>query len=121
MTERRRSLQALDRLIRVREIRARQVLVAASRVETRRRSEMALIEKVERLMTRGTATTGPMLAIAASARAAGDAVLGALADDSRARLAATRSEQASLAQALGKARAAVDAAVARRAEREDEA
>ena len=116
----RRSLQALDRLIRVREIRARQALAASGRVETRRQAEAALVERVERLMLRAPAR-GPMLALAASARVAGDAVLGALADDSRARLAATRTEQARLAQALTKARAAVDAAMARRADREDEA
>lgn len=116
----RRSLQALDRLIRVREIRARQALAASGQVETRRQAEAALVDRVERLMVRPPAH-GPMLALAASARAAGDAVLGALADDSQARLAATRAEQARLALALGKARAAVDAAVARRAEREDEA
>ena len=118
MSERRR-LQALDRLIRVREIRARQALAAAGRVETRRQAEAALIERVERLLVR-PAATGPVLALAVSARAAGDAVLGVLADDSRARLAATRAEQVRLAQALAKARAAVDAAVSRRTEREDE-
>lgn len=117
MSERRR-LQALDRLIRVREIRARQALAAAGRVETRRQAEAALVKRVERLLLRAPVAQGPMLAMAASARAAGDAVLGALADDSRARLAATRSEQVRLAQALNKARAAVDAAVARRADRE---
>lgn len=120
MSERQR-LQALDRLIRVREIRARQALAVAGRVEMRRQSEAALVDRVERLLVRGPVAAGPMLALAASARMAGDAVLGALADDSRARLAATRAEQARLAQALARARAAVDAAVARRAEREDEA
>ena len=116
----RRSLQALDRLIRVREIRVRQAMAAAGRVETRRQSEAALAARVERLLVQAPAVTGPVLAQAALARAAGDAVLGALADDSRARLAATRAEQERLAQALAKARAAVDAAVARRAEREED-
>ncbi|KAB7648328.1 hypothetical protein [Polymorphobacter fuscus] len=117
----RRSLQALDRLIRVREIRARQAMAAAGRAETRRRAEAALVERVELLLVRPAGAPGPVSAQAASARAAGDAVLGALADDSRARLAATLAEQGRLAQALARARAAVDAAVSRRCEREGEA
>jgi hypothetical protein len=117
MSERRRSLQALDRLIRVREIRARQALAAAGRVEARRQAETALVARVEGLLTRPVAGRAAGVAVsaqAASARAAGDAVLGALADDSRARLVATRAEQQRLAKALAEARAAVDAAVARR-------
>lgn len=120
MTDRRRSLQALDRLIRVREIRARQALAAAGRVETRRQAETALVARVESLLER-PAASGPVLAQAASARAAGDAVLGALAHDSRTRLAATRAEQQRLAKALAEARAAVDAALARREQRKDDA
>lgn len=121
MSERRRSFEALDRLIRVREIRARQAMAAAGRVETRRQAEAALVGRVEQLLVRAPAAPGPMLAMAASARAAGDGLLRLLAEDSRARLTATRAEQSRLALALGKARAAVDAAVTRRAEREDEA
>lgn len=116
----RRPLQALDRLIRVREIRARQALAAAGRVEARRQAEVALVTRVERLIARSP-TQGPVAALAASARAAGDGVLGLLADNGRARLAVTEAEQARLVLALGRARAAVDAAVARRAEREAEA
>ena len=115
-----RPLQARDRLIRVREIRARQALMAAGRVETRRQAEAALVARVERLLVRERPAAGPVRAQAASARAAGDAVLGVLADDSRARLATTCAEQVQVAQALRRARAAVDAAVARRAEREEE-
>ena len=120
MTDR-RSLHALDRLIRVREIRARQALAAAGRVEVRRAVEAALVDRVEGLLARGPVSPGALSAQAASARASGDAVLGALADASRARLAATRTEQARLVAALGTARAAVDAALARRGEREDAA
>jgi hypothetical protein len=82
MTER-RSLQALDRLIRVREIRARQALAAAGRAETRRQAEAALVLRVERLIASTPAMTGDITAQAASARAAGDGVLGALADAGR--------------------------------------
>jgi hypothetical protein len=124
MSDRRRSLQALDRLIRVREIRARQALAAAGRVEARRQAETTLVARVEGLLTRpvsGRAAGVAVSAQAASARAAGDAVLGALADDSRARLAATRAEQQRLAKALAEARAAVDAALARRQFRKGDA
>lgn len=115
----RRSLQALDRLIRVREIRARQAMAAAGRVETRRQAEAALVSRVERLIARDPPEPGPVSAQAASARAANDAVLGALADSSRLRLEATQREQARLAAALTQARAAVDAALTRRLQRED--
>lgn len=121
MTDQRRSLQTLDRLIRVREIRARQALAAAGRAETRRQAEAALVARVERLLARPASSPGTISAMAASARAAGDAVLGALADDGRNRLAATHAEQQRLAKALGEARAAVDAALARRQQREEDA
>lgn len=120
MTER-RSLQALDRLIRVREIRARQALAAAGRAEARRQAEAALVLRVERLIASAPVGTGEVTALAASARAAGDGVLGALADDGRARLAVTAAEAARLAKALAQARAAVEAAVERRQNREDQA
>ena len=116
MSDGRRPLQALDRLIRVREIRARQALAAVGRVESRRQAETALVARVERLIARPI-TEGPVTALAASARASGDGVLGALADNSRARLAVTAAEAARLGQALAQARAAVDAAVARRTQR----
>ena len=116
----RRALQALDRLIRVREIRARQALAAAGRAESRRAAEAALVARVERLIARSSMSDGPVAALAASARAAGDDMLGLLADKGRARLAATAAEQARLAQALARARAAVDAAIARRNARTEE-
>ena len=118
MTDR-RAVQALDRLIRVREIRARQAMAAAGRVETRRQAEAALVARVERLIARDAPAMGAMSAQAASARAANDAVLGALADRSRSRLVATRTEQVALAAALSEARAAVDAALSRRQQREE--
>jgi hypothetical protein len=117
----RRSLQALDRLIRVREIRARQALAAAGRIESRRQSEAALVARVEQLIARTPAPAGSVPALAASARASGNDVLGVLADSGRARLTATEAERTRLVAALGCARAAVDAAVARRRERESEA
>ena len=51
-------------------------------------------------------------------RASADAMLGRLAADVGKRLEATTSETVQLGAALGRARAAVDAAIARRAERE---
>jgi hypothetical protein len=119
MTDR-RSLQALDRLIRVREIRARQALAAAGRVESRRQAEASLVARVEGLISRSAVPDQPVSALAASARASGDDMLGLLADKGRARLAVTEAEQARLALALGRARAAVDAAVARRSARMEE-
>jgi hypothetical protein len=121
MTEKRRSLQALDRLIRVREIHARQALAAAGRLEARRRAEAALVARVERLIDRTPGAPGMVAAPSAAARAAADGVIGALADDGRARLAGTTAQAARLAQALAQARAAVDAAIARRQHRETEA
>lgn len=115
----RRSLLALDRLIRVREIRARQAMAAAGRVEARRLAETALLARVDRLIAGNPPGPGPVSAQSASARAANTALLGALADNSRTRLAATRAEQAHLATALAEARAAVDAALTRRQHREE--
>ncbi len=116
----RRQLPALDRLIRVREIRARQAMAASGRVEARRQAEMAMLDRVDRLIARNPAASGPISAQAASARAASDGVLGVLADNSRSRLAATCAEQARLTAALAEARAAVDAALTRRRDREEQ-
>lgn len=120
MTDRRRSLQALDRLIRVREVRARQALAAAARIETQRRGEAALLARVEQLVAHTPPPNGLIAAMATSARATADSVLWALADDSRARLVLTDTEATRLAHSLAQARAAVDAAVARRQSYEDE-
>lgn len=111
----------LDRLIRVRRVRARLALAALGRSQARVASEGALLARVDALLAAGGAATGVVAANAAIARGSADAMLGRLSDDVGARLMATRGEQQAQALALARARAAVDAAVARRALREDEA
>ncbi len=118
MTGRRQALAVLDRLVRVRRVRSRQALAALGRVQARAQAEAALGERVAALLGRSVVEPGPVSAIAAKARAAGDAMLATLAFDAAARLGVTRAEQQRLAQELAAARAAVDAAVDRRAERE---
>jgi hypothetical protein len=117
MTER-RPLQALDRLIRVREIRARQALAVAGQLEGRRGAEAAVVARIERLLARAPMAEGAIAAQAGSARAAGDVILGLLAENGRVRLAATEAEKTRALHALAHARAAVDAAIARRRDRE---
>jgi len=107
----------LDRLIRVREVRARLALAALGRVESRRRGEAALDDRVQALLAGSGSSIGRVDANAANARAAADAMLGRLADDVARRLAVTGAEQRLLGDALARARAAVDAAVNRRIER----
>ncbi len=108
----------LDRLIRVREVRARLALVALGRLESRRQAEADLDSRVQALLAGSGSRPGRIDAGAASARAGADAMLGRLADDVARRLAATNAEQRRLADGVARARAAVDAAVNRRAERE---
>ncbi len=112
------TLATLDRLIRVRKVRARQAMAALGRNQARAAAETNLHGRVLALIGDGGAAVGAVSAAAANARAASDALLGALAADSDARLAATNIEQARLAQGLARARAAVDAAIARRSDRE---
>ncbi len=113
----RRPHAVLDRLIRVRRVRARQALAALGRNRARQSAEAALLERVAALLGGGVAP-GEVAAGMAAARAAADAALGRLADDVGRRLGETQGEQRALAERLARARAAVDAAVARRAERE---
>jgi hypothetical protein len=108
----------LDRVIRVREIRARMAMAALGRARARQAAEAALNARIETLLTQGGAAHGQVAANAAAARASADAMLGRLAADVGKRLEATSSETVQLGAALGRARAAVDAALARRAERE---
>ena len=111
-------MNSLDRLIRVREVRARLALAALGRVESRRQAESDLDGRVHTLLAGSGSSVGRVDANAANARAAADAMLGRLADDVARRLAVTSAEQCRLAETLARARAAVDAAVNRRAERE---
>ncbi len=118
MSDRKLRTAALDRLIRVRRVRARLEMAALGRVQARQLAELGLRDRVASLLAAGGADVGAVGAGAASARARADAMLGGLADDLGRRLADTGDERRRLAEALGRARAAVDAAMARRAERE---
>lgn len=121
MTDNRARNAMFDRLVRVRRVRARLALAALGRTQTRQLAEAALLDRVGALIGHGGMGRGFVAADAATARAAADAMLGRLAEDVGRRLMVTRSERAALAQRLAQAQAAVDAAVARRAERENEA
>lgn len=114
-------MTTLDRLIRVRRVRARLAMAALGRTRARHVAEAALHDRVATLLRRGGTGAGSIAANAATARAVADAMLGRLADDTGHRLQVTAAEQARLASALAAARAAVDAAIARRAARDDEA
>jgi hypothetical protein len=118
MNDRKARNVMLDRLIRVRRVRARLALASLGRSQTRQLAEAALMERVNALIGSGGSGRGQVAADAATARAMADATLGRLAEDVGRRLVVTRAEQQQLAQALARARAAVDAAVARRADRE---
>lgn len=110
----------LDRVIRVREVRAQLALAALGRARARQAAEAALNARIESLLAQGGASHGPVAANAAAARASADAMLGRLAADVGKRLDASTSETVQLGAALGRARAAVDAAIARRADRENQ-
>ncbi len=110
--------RTLDRLIRVRRVRARLALAALGRSQVRQLAETALLERVAVLIEQGGTRAGAVSAPAVASRASADALLGRLAEDVGRRLAETAAEKRALAEALGRARAAVDAAVARRAEQE---
>lgn len=111
-------VKLLDRLVRVRRVRARLAMAALGRSQARLLAETALLDRVAALLAGGGAATGVAAADALAARGSADAMLGALADNVGARLAGTESERRRLGAALGRAQAAVDAAVARRAEQE---
>jgi hypothetical protein len=68
----------LDRLIRVREVRARLALVALGRLESRRRAEAELDSRVQALLAGSGSRPGRVHAGAANARAGAGAMLGEL-------------------------------------------
>jgi hypothetical protein len=111
---------ALDRLVRVRRVRARQAAAALGRVQARQLSEAGLLARVRTLLAQGGVRAGEVGAAELKARLASDAMLARLAEDVSRRLGGTDEERARLGAALGRARAAVDAAVERRAEREND-
>ncbi|WP_416908959.1 MAG: hypothetical protein ACMVO5_04915 [Polymorphobacter sp.] len=110
--------QPLDRLVRVRRVRARQAAAALGRVQARQLSEAGLLSRVRTLLAQGGVRAGEVRAAELKARLASDEMLARLAADVSRRLGGTDEERARLGAALGRARAAVDAAVERRAERE---
>ncbi len=104
----------LDRLIRVRRIRARHAMAALGRAQAAVRGDTDLIDRVAGLVAAAAPTPGRASAGALVARAGTAAMLGGLAEQLAVRLAVRRSERDALATALARAQAAVDAALARR-------
>ncbi len=111
----------IDRLIRVRRIRARLAMAALGRTQARRLADAALLSRVTDLLGAGGPHCGVEAASAAKARAGADALLARLGDDIRQRVAHGDADQARLGEALQRAQAAVDAAIARRTARTAEA
>lgn len=109
-------MSALDRLIRVRRIRHRLALAALGQAQARTRHEAALAARVAALVT-GFAPASSAAA-AMNARHAANAMLAGLADDLARRLQTGLDERDRQVQAVARAQAAVDAAVARLAERD---
>lgn len=110
-------MSVLDRLIRVRRIRERLALADLARAQGQAAADAALLERVRSLV--GGQSEGVASAAVRSARARIDAqVLDIAAEVSQRR---DRSEivRGDASQKLAAARAAVDAALARRAEQED--
>ncbi len=120
MTAKSASVATLDRIVRVRKVKARQALVNLARLQTRQQAEIDLQRRVQSLMAAGEPDAGIAAANAVSARATSNGLLGMLAIDSAARFELAEAQRAVLATALARARAAVDAAIARRMERERE-
>ncbi|MBB6226341.1 hypothetical protein FHS79_000495 [Polymorphobacter multimanifer] len=110
----------LDRIVRVRRVRTRSAMAALGRVQARQLSEAGLLARVRTLLVEGGTRPGPIGAAELKARVASDAMLARLAEDVSRRLGGSTEERARLGEALGRARAALDAAVERRAEREAE-
>jgi hypothetical protein len=109
--------QPLDRIIRVRRVRARQAMAALGRVQARQLTEAGLLARVQTLIASGGVRPGPVDAATLKARLASDAMLRRLAEDVSRRLGGSSEERARLGEALARARAAVDAAVTARDDR----
>lgn len=109
----------LDRLIRVRRIRERLALADLARAQGRAAADAALLERVRALV--GGQGTGIEPAAVRAARARSDGQLGEIAAAVAQRHAAAATARDAASRQLAAARAAVDAAIARRAALEDEA
>ncbi|MBU6166218.1 MAG: hypothetical protein KGQ52_08790 [Alphaproteobacteria bacterium] len=107
---------ALDRLIRVRRIRERLAMADLARAQGQAAADAALLGRVRALVGgqgQGTATAG-----ARAARARIDGQLQAIAADVAGRQQRSLAARDDAGRQLAAARAAVDAAVARRAEQD---
>ena len=110
-------MRVIDRLIRVRRIRERLALADLARVAGQAAADAALLARVRGLVAgqdEGVASAGVR-----SARARIDAQVQDIAADVAHRCARSAAARDSSSQRLAAARAAVDAALARRAEQEE--
>lgn len=108
----------LDRIIRVRRLRERLALADLARAQGQAAADAALLQRVRALV--GGQATGALPAAARAARARSDAQVQDLAVTLVQRHADATRRRDAAAQALTAARAAVDAALARRAEQEEQ-
>ena len=109
-------MSALERLIRVRRVRHRLAMAALGQAQSRTRHEAALAARVSALVT--GFPPAHSAAAAVNARHAANTMLAGLADDLARRLQASLDDRDRRALAVARAQAAVDAAVARLAERD---
>lgn len=110
-------MSTLDRLIRVRRIRERLALVDLAQAQGQAAADAALLERVRLLV--GGQGEGVASAAVRSARARIDAQLQDITADVAQRRDRSAVVRDNASQKLAAARAAVDAALARRAEQED--
>ena len=110
-------MSVLDRLIRVRQIRARLALADLARAQGQAAADAALLERVRALV--GGQGEGVTSAAVRSARARIDAQVHDIAAEVSRRRDRSVELRDDAGQRLAAARAAVDAALARRAEQED--
>lgn len=108
----------LDRLVRVRRIRERLALADLARAQGKAAADAALLERVRALV--GGQADGVASAAARSARARSDGQLHDIAAAVAQRGVQSRAARDDAGRQLAAARAAVDAAIARRAAQEDE-
>ncbi|WP_353217293.1 hypothetical protein [Sandarakinorhabdus sp.] len=109
-------MMVIDRLIRVRRIRERLALADLARAQGQAAADAALLERVKGLV--GGQTEGVLAAAARSARARIDGQLQDIAADVAVRCDRSAGLRDDASRQLAAARAAVDAALARRADQE---
>lgn len=109
-------MSAIDRLIRVRRIRERLAMADLARAQGQAAADAALLTRVRGLV--GGQADGVASAAARSARARIDGQLQDIAADVALRCDRSAAQRDEAGRQLAAARAAVDAAIARRAEQE---